>query len=170
MRLYLGIVTSGNLIACFYVIIAVVATCQLGDFIVVPCNVIAEVPGEVLSHNRFGVDGKFHTVVFQWTDILCHLGIEVSSDGNFNAVQQVIRFTEVSVDTACDSSIQESEVQSGIPCGRFFPFQIFIESLRAGSRVIRIAKRILGILVIDYIQRKISKIITYVLLTGNTPA
>ena len=136
----------------------------------VPGKVIGHVPHKVFRNHRFHVKGKFHTVIFQRTDILQHLCIEVCTHRNLHTVQQIVCFTVIPVHITTDTSVKESEIQSGIISSSLLPLQIRIEGIGTRSMIICVSKRILCIIVTHHIQRHVGKIRTYILLSGNTPS
>ena len=57
---------------------------QLGDLVLVPSYVVAQVPLEILSINKHSIDGELYTLVIEATDVTQHLVLEVRARRNID--------------------------------------------------------------------------------------
>ena len=171
MCLCLVAVAARGVVAAVHVVGVVVGIGQPGDFVVVPGGVEGEVPREVVGHDRLGVDAELHAVVLQRTDVLDEAGAEVGAHGNLHLVDEVLGLAVVSVEAAGDASVEEAEVESGVPRGGLLPLQVLVVGVGAQGVVTLVTEEVLRVLVADVISRQVREVLVHDrLLPGDTPA
>ena len=160
----------------------IVTVGKLGDLVLVPGDVEVGCPCEVTCHDRTSVDVELDTGVLKVTDVGVHCIGQVRSCGNGGPGQQVLGLALVDLKVTCDAVVEESEVDTEVPCGCFLPLDVGVVTVRldnidesalsvgddvgigsgVGSRVT----------VVTYcIDRHAGEeVVAYILLTGDTPA
>ena len=136
----------------------------------VPRDVIADIPGEVLGDDWLGVNRELNTVVLHRTNVLCQYGTEVRTYRDGHRVQQVGGLTIVAIEAGRDAVVEETEVETCVPCSRCLPFQVWVVGIRTHGVVVCATEGVLGIRVTDDIERGVAEVATDILLTSLTPA
>ncbi len=104
-------------------------TLELCDLVLVPCDVEAGAPCEVVGHNGLGADGHLDTHVVHRADVAPHHVGGVRCAGRHER-QKVGGDTLVPVRRDGDAVVEESEVKTDIPCGGGLPLQVRVVGLR----------------------------------------
>ena len=143
---------------------------QLVNLVLVPSEVVADLPVPVFR--LYGAPSSSHldTGVVQRADVAGHLVREVGSHGNHNRVDQVLGLTMIEVEVQGQTVVQDSEVQTGIPCGGLLPSQCVVVGIRTIGAAIAVEQRIVSALFVGCICRNIRIVADSFLLTGDTPA
>ena len=152
-----------------HIVVAIVATSELGDLVVVVGEVVVQSPVPVLCINSNELDGSLETSVGHRTDVLCHLIAEVGCRGDINRIEQVGCLAIVPVEATADPAIEESPVKTQvIGCG-LLPCQVGLESVRTGE--IAVAHYIIVVLCarVHNVVGNVSVVGDTFLLTGHTP-
>ena len=110
----------------------------------IPSDIIAYIPSEIFCNNGFCIDGEFHTIILQRTDILGQLRTELHTNRNSDGVQQILRFTIVTINISSDTVVQKAEVETSIISSSSLPLQVGVISRWTHCTIVSITKGILG--------------------------
>ena len=111
----------------------VIIKCQFGNFIFIIRDVITQCPVPIFCRDRMSRQSKFNTFILQCTYIRQQLVTKVCTGRSCNRIQQIISFTIIQIKSTCQFVVQYTEIQSNIVSCSFFPFQVFIISLRSNQ-------------------------------------
>ena len=166
-----GAVTAADGLARGYAVVLVAfAAHQFRNLVVVPRNVVLEVPGEVLRHDGLHVETELNAIVLQRTDVLGHDAGRSRSHGDDDGVQQVGGLAVVTVQIPHEASVLGREVQTGVVGRRGLPLQTGIVGRRTGRIVVLAAEGVHGIVVTDGVHRLVGEVGADALLTGLSPS
>ena len=107
-----------------------VGTEELGDFVLVVGEVVADAPIPVLGADGLPVNRHLNTLVLHRTDVRPNTVVEVGTCGSITFVEQVGGLAVVQVDATRDALVEESPVETDVGRRGGLPLQVRVISLR----------------------------------------
>ena len=115
---------KGCITGCNTRIIRIINRRQLRNTTLVPCEVIAYFPTEILRLNGHCIDIEFNPLIRHLTHIGGNDVGEVRTSRCTDTIQQVFGTLVVILYRTRDSVVQETEIQTEVVSGCFFPLQV----------------------------------------------
>ena len=109
---------------CYTRIVRIIGSGQFRDPALVPSEVVAQFPSEVLGLNGHGIDIELHPLIFHTAYIRRNDVGKVRSGRSTDTIQQVLGPLVIILQRTCNPIVQETEIHSQVIGRGFFPFQI----------------------------------------------